>query len=93
MQGHGLEYSEEELLEDYAFFVYGRNAQLEGAPPSTNVKVQELEEEITKLKEQLGKAKAINDTMWQSVVHRLMGNDEQTVVDGVQQHGLAQGRV
>lgn len=93
MQGYASEYSEQELLEDYAFFVYGRSAGSEGGPPSTNARVQELEVEVTKLKEQLGKAKSINDTMWQSIVQRLFENDEQSGVDGEQQHKRKRGRV
>ena len=92
-QPHDLEYSEQELLEDFAFFVHGRNAELEGAPASTNARMEELEVEVAKLKEQLGKAKAINDTMWQSVVHKLMENGEQSSTDGEQQHRRKRGRV
>jgi len=90
---HDLEYSEQELLEDYTFFVHGRSAGSEGAPASTNARVDELEIEVAKLKEQLGKAKAINDTMWQSVVHKLMENGEESSVDGEQQHRRKRGRV
>lgn len=93
MQPHALGYSEQELLEDYAFFVHGRDTESEGAPSSTNARVEELEVEVAKLKEQLGKAKAINDTMWQSVVHKLAENGEQSSVDGEQQHRRKRGRV
>ena len=55
--------------------------------------MEELEAEVAKLREQLGKAKAINDTMWQSVVHKLMENGEQSSVDGEQQHSRKRGRV
>jgi len=92
VQPHDLGYSEQELLEDYAFFVHGRNTESEGVPPSTNARVEELEVEVAKLKEQLGKAKAINDTMWQSVVHKLAENGEQSNVDG-EQHRRKRGRV
>ena len=93
MQPHVLGYSEQELLEDYAFFVHGRDTESEGAPSSKNARVEELEVEVAKLKEQLGKAKAINDTMWQSVVHKLAENGEQPSVDGEQQHRRKRGRV
>ena len=93
MQPHDLEYSEQELLEDYAFFVHGRNGESEGAPASTNARVEELEVEVAKLKEQLGKAKAINDTMWQSVVHKFMENSEESSVEREQQHRRKRGRV
>jgi len=90
---HDLEYPEHELLEDYAFFVHGRNTESEGAPPSTNTRVEELEVEVARLKGQLGKAKAINDTMWQSVVHKLAENGEQSNVDEEQQRRRKRGRV
>jgi pre-rRNA-processing protein IPI3 len=92
-QSYDLESPEQELLEDYAFFVHGRNAESTSAAPSTSARVEELEAEVAKLREQLGKAKAINDTMWQSVVHKLMENGEQSSVDGEQQHGRKRGRV
>jgi pre-rRNA-processing protein IPI3 len=92
-QPHDLEYSEQELLEDYTFFIHGRNTESEGAPASTNARVEELEAEVVKLKEQLGKAKAINDTMWQSVVHKLVENNEESSVDREQQHRRKRGRV
>jgi pre-rRNA-processing protein IPI3 len=90
MQERDPEYSEQEVLEDYAFFVHGRNGEPEGAPLSTGTRVQELEMEVAKLKEQLGKAKAINDTMWQSVVHRLTETGEQS---SVEEHRRKRGRV
>jgi pre-rRNA-processing protein IPI3 len=92
-QSYGLEYSEQELLEDYTFFVHGQNAESAGAAPSTSARVEELEGEVAKLREQLGKAKAINDTMWQSVVHKLMENGEQSSVGGEQQHSRKRCRV
>lgn len=64
-----------------------------GAPPSTTARVQELEVEVAKLKEQLGKTKAINDTMWQSVVNKLMENGERSSSDGEQQHKRKRGRM
>lgn len=92
MQECDLEYSEHELLEDYALFVHGRSAE-SGAPSSTTARVQELEVEVAKLKEQLGKAKAINDTMWQGVVNKLMENGERSSSDGEQQHRRKRGRM
>jgi hypothetical protein len=64
-----------------------------GALPSTNARVEELEAEVTKLREQPGKAKAINNTMWQSVVHQLMENGKQLSVDEGQQYSRKRGRV
>jgi len=90
-QPHDFEYSEQELLEDYALFVHGRNAEPEGVQASTNARVEELEVEVAKLREQLGKAKTINDTMWQGVVHKLMESGDPSSVDG-EQHRRKRGR-
>ena len=38
---------------------------------SLDSRVNELENEVARLKEQLGKAKGINDVMWDTVVQRL----------------------
>lgn len=46
--------------------------------------MMELEAEVMQLKEQLGKAKSVNDAMWDSVVHRLVnsgGGDEISEVE------------
>lgn len=93
MQPCDLEYLEQELLEDHTFFIRGQAAVLGGAPASVNARAEELEVEVAKLKEQLGKAKAINDTMWQSVVHKLMEDGERSNADGEQQRGRKRTRV
>lgn len=40
---------------------------------SLQSRVTELEAEVTRLREQLGKAKGVNDVMWETVVQRLVG--------------------
>lgn len=92
MQGYASEYSEQVLLEDYAFFAHGQGADMGGEPPSTNARVGKLEVEVAKLKEQLGKAKAINDTMWQGIVQRLVEDEGQSSGDD-EQHRRKRGRV
>ncbi|KDQ26996.1 hypothetical protein PLEOSDRAFT_1077773 [Pleurotus ostreatus PC15] len=67
-QSGPLEYTHEELLRDHAFFVQPTTpSSVPGVPVQ---KVADLEAEIKLLKEQLGKAKHINDTMWDTVVRR-----------------------
>ena len=67
-------YSTEELLHDHAYFVQPlaaiKNGDLD--PTSLKSKVSELESEVESLREQLCKAKDINDTMWDSIVKRLV---------------------
>jgi len=66
-------YSNEELLRDHAFFVqpFTSTKGAESDPTSLQAKVTELESEVEKLREQLGKAKGVNDAMWDTVVQRL----------------------
>ncbi len=57
------------MIRDHAFFV-----KPTGAPSGVSLqsRVTELESELAGLKEQLGKAKGINDVMWETVVQRLV---------------------
>ena len=55
---------------------------------SLQSRVTELESEVARLREQLGKAKGINDVMWETVVQRLVaegkekkGQDNSTPMD------------
>lgn len=69
-------YSTEELLRDHAFFV--RPEEVSSSGPAANgangsvpaARVAELESEVQYLREQLAKAKGINDTMWETIVQR-----------------------
>ena len=67
-------YSTEELLRDHAYFVQPlvavKNGDLD--PTSLKSKVSELESEVESLREQLCKAKDINDVMWDNIVKRLV---------------------
>lgn len=50
----------------------------ESDPTSLRAKVTELESEVEKLREQLGKAKGVNDAMWDTVVQRLINQVKET---------------
>jgi pre-rRNA-processing protein IPI3 len=52
-------------------------------------KIAELEAQVSQLREQLGKAKSINDTMWDSVVQRMMNgeNEKQKQVESEEDSG------
>jgi len=73
-------YSNEELLRDHAFFVqpFTSTTGPESDPTSLKAKVTELESEVEKLREQLGKAKGVNDAMWDTVVERLINQAKET---------------
>ncbi|KAI0367031.1 WD40 repeat-like protein [Pilatotrama ljubarskyi] len=70
--GSFFSYSREELIKDHAFFVQPSAVGPEAAGVSLQSRVSELESEVTRLREQLGKAKGINDVMWETVVQRIV---------------------
>ena len=51
-----------------------------GASETSTARVAELEAEIQDLREQLGKAKGINDVMWETVVQKVMAQEKQKAV-------------
>ncbi|KAH9839891.1 WD40 repeat-like protein [Rhodofomes roseus] len=68
-------YSREELLRDHSFFVQTGAGGPGEAPPAgaaAQARVLELEAEVARLREQLGKAKGMNDTMWETVVKQIV---------------------
>ncbi|KAH9935059.1 WD40 repeat-like protein [Amylocystis lapponica] len=80
-----LSYSREELIRDHAFFVQSSDAEAGAGRPGVPLqsRVTELEGEVARLREQLGKAKGVNDVMWETVVRRMVeegkGGKEQDV--------------
>ncbi|KAG6826557.1 hypothetical protein H0H92_015311 [Tricholoma furcatifolium] len=67
-------YELNELLHDHAFFV--QPAHHTSAPGTDSftlkTKVEDLEAEVARLREQLGRAKTVNNVMWDTVVHRTL---------------------
>lgn len=61
-------------MRDHAYFIQPSAAVKNGNldPASLKSKVSELELEVESLREQLCKAKDINDAMWDNVVKRLV---------------------
>ncbi|KAJ3571922.1 hypothetical protein NP233_g3442 [Leucocoprinus birnbaumii] len=98
-QDDSTEYSQAEFLRDYAFFVAPSSSQ-NGAAPMSGVesttaknRINELEAEITQLREQLGKAKGINDAMWDSVVQRVVNMENERVQsDGAEREADSDAR-
>lgn len=68
------DYPEAEFQRDYAFFVQPDAIGTSGA---SSARVAELEAEVENLREQLGKAKGINDVMWETVVQKVMTQEKQ----------------
>lgn len=83
----------EELLRDHAVFVEPLGS--EGSDTmSLKSRVSELESEMEILREQLSKAKGVNDSMWDIVVQRLIkpSNSEPNEKDGEEEPKKKRGR-
>ena len=61
----------DELLRDHASFVSPSGAQ-PGAGVPLQSRVVELEGEVARLREQLARAKGVNDAMWEAVVRKVV---------------------
>ena len=70
--------STEELLGEHQYFVQGVDGATTSNVTSLHSRVSELEGEVTKLREQLGRAKGLNDAMWEGVVQKVLNLDGET---------------
>ena len=75
-------YSREDLIKDHTYFVKPSGAGPEANGMSLQTRVTELESEVARLREQLGKAKGINDVMWETVVQRLVAEGKEKKHEG-----------
>jgi pre-rRNA-processing protein IPI3 len=98
-----LDYSEQDMLSDLAFFRPADAVSASGTPmsventPATSAKVKALEEEVQRLKDQLGKAKGVNDRMWEVVVNKVVadaraGENMEVPDDAQEQRSRKRGR-
>ncbi|KAJ7132140.1 WD40 repeat-like protein [Mycena epipterygia] len=71
-------YTAEALLRDHDFFAPPPAVSAGQDPVSLQSKVNELETEVARLREQLGKAKGLNDVMWETVVQKVVGKEKDT---------------
>ncbi|KAI0046012.1 WD40 repeat-like protein [Auriscalpium vulgare] len=65
-------YSPEELLQDYGLFVQPAGDQEAAPAEALQSRVSELEDEVRRLREHLGRAKGVNDVMWETMVQKLL---------------------
>lgn len=66
-------YPTPELTRDYSSFIQNPAGGGGGSSSqASSARVMELEAEVQRLREQLGKAKGINDAMWDTVVRRVV---------------------
>ncbi|PFH51950.1 hypothetical protein AMATHDRAFT_58182 [Amanita thiersii Skay4041] len=77
-QANDLHYSKDELSEDHASLVQSTTtvATTENDTAALKSRVADLEGEVEHLKTQLGKAKGVNDVMWDTVVQRIILNEK-----------------
>ncbi|KAI0343214.1 pre-rRNA-processing protein IPI3 [Trametopsis cervina] len=75
-------YDTEEMLRDYSVFVQAPNSGGQVSGTSLQSRVIELETEVQKLRDQLAKAKGINDTMWDTVVRKVIQEGKGKGMDG-----------
>ncbi|KAJ7918789.1 WD40 repeat-like protein [Mycena leptocephala] len=75
-EDEGSIYTPEALLRDHDFFVQPAGSAGQDAV-SLQSKVNELETEVARLREQLGKAKGVNDIMWETVVQKVVGQGKE----------------
>lgn len=61
-----------EFLQDHVFFVQPNITATGSTSVSLQARVTSLEEQVSGLREQLGKAKGINDVMWETVVQKVI---------------------
>ncbi|KAI0320863.1 WD40-repeat-containing domain protein [Amylostereum chailletii] len=79
-------YSDEEISQDYAFFIQPSATDTVGAA-SLQSRVTELEDEVTRLRTQLSHAKGVNDVMWETVVHKMVAGQDTPVQSDVVVNG------
>jgi pre-rRNA-processing protein IPI3 len=71
----------DEMLRDQAYFLRLRDPSLQATAASSAVvesgpRVEALEAEVAKLREQLARAKEVNDSMWETVVKKVVKGSE-----------------
>jgi pre-rRNA-processing protein IPI3 len=87
-------YTAEELQRDHAFFVqpFTSSSVPELHHAAVKPKITDLEAEIERLQKQLGKAKSVNDIMWDTVVQRAVGQSKITEDPGEGEPKRKRGR-
>jgi pre-rRNA-processing protein IPI3 len=76
-----------EFLQDHIFFVQPSDTMAtSGTAVSLQSRVTSLEGQVSELHEQLGKAKGINDIMWETIVQKVI-----PLADGKDKKGVATG--
>lgn len=61
-----------EFIRDHTFFVQSTSITAGGTSMSLQSRVTSLEAEVSDLRDQLGRAKGVNDVMWETVVQKMI---------------------
>ncbi|KZP01727.1 WD40 repeat-like protein [Calocera viscosa TUFC12733] len=62
----------DQVLQHHAHFLTSFPASTDSSLPSLQTRVTDLEAEISRLRSQLGRAKGVNDAMWETVVRSVL---------------------
>ncbi|KAI3611032.1 pre-rrna-processing protein ipi3 [Moniliophthora roreri] len=73
--------SEESILRDQAYFLKSSTSSDEDTA-ALQTRVTDLEAEVSLLHEQLGRAKGVNDLMWENVVQKMISQSKSKSVTG-----------
>jgi pre-rRNA-processing protein IPI3 len=87
-------YTAEELQRDHSFFAQPCTpSSVPGVHHiSLQSKITDLEAEVERLHEQLGKAKSVNDVMWDTIVQRAVDQGRITQDSGDEERKRKRGR-
>lgn len=87
-------YPAEELRRDHAFFIQPSTSSSAPGVDHTSLqsKIVGLEAEVERLQEQLGKAKSVNDIMWDTIVQQAVGQSKITEDPGDAERKRKRGR-
>lgn len=77
-------YPREELIRDWEYFVQPRHPESDGGgtllpAARPDARTSELEDEVARLKEQLARAKGINDVMWETLMQSVAAQGKEVM--------------
>ncbi|KAI0028547.1 WD40 repeat-like protein [Vararia minispora EC-137] len=73
-----INYPSDELQRDFALLLHTSPSNVREEPATaTNARVAELEAEISHLRGQLGRAKGVNDAMWEAMVRKVVAQEKE----------------
>ncbi|TFK51715.1 WD40 repeat-like protein [Heliocybe sulcata] len=91
---HPGDYPDDDFSRDHAYFTQQMVPAASDASVSVPIqsRIAELEAEVQRLRDQLGKAKGVNDVMWKTVVKKVLKEGKGSGRDGVEERTWKRGR-